>query len=391
MNKSITSCMKYIGVDDTDLDLFEGQYPVPEGVSYNSYVILDEQTAVMDSVDVRKTDEWLANLREALEGRTPDYIVVQHMEPDHAASLGAFMDSYPGARIVATAAALRMMPLYFEGRDFDSRSIAVGENDTLTLGAHTLRFVPAPMVHWPEVMVTFDETDGVLFSADAFGKFGALSVADDDWLPEARRYYINIVGKYGNQVQALLKKVSQLPVKTICPLHGPVLSERLGECLALYDTWSSYCPEQEGVTIAYASIYGNTARGAQALAEELRRLGVERVVTYDLARQDQASAVEAAFLHSTLVVASSTYDASIFPPMLQFLNRLKSKNFSNRRVGIIENGSWAPVAGKAMTTILSALKGIEIVEPTVTLRGALKQTDMAAIRALAEALTEGKH
>jgi flavorubredoxin len=382
MNKSISSVTRYIGVDDLDLDLFEGQYKIANGVSYNSYVILDEKVAVMDTVDVRKTDEWLQQLDEALNGSRPDYIVVQHMEPDHAASLGAFISKYPEAKIVATAIAIRMLPLYFEGIDFASRCIAVKENDTLDLGTHTLRFVAAPMVHWPEVMVTYDECDKVLFSADAFGKFGALSVKED-WTDEARRYYFNIVGKYGAQVQTLLKKAAGLDIRTICPLHGPILTENLGYYLGLYDTWSSYKPESQGIFIAYASIYGNTGNAAKALAEELRSKGCTDVTIADLARDDQAKALENAFRCATLVVASSTYDASVFPPMKDFISHLAAKNFSNRRVAIIENGSWAPVAGKVMAETFSQMKGIELIAPTVTIRGAFKQTDRPAITSLA--------
>jgi flavorubredoxin len=385
MTTNITKDVLYIGVDDLNLDLFESQYVVPEGVSYNSYVIVDEKITVMDTVDARKTAEWLDNLAEALNGKLPHYLVVQHMEPDHAASIGAFMAKYPETKIVATQAAIKMMPLYFEDVDFTSSCIAVKEGDTLSLGNHTLRFVMAPMVHWPEVMVTFDETENILFSADAFGKFGALSV-EADWACEARRYYFNIVGKYGAQVQALLKKASALDIKTICPLHGPVLTENLGYYIGLYNTWSSYEPENEGVLVAYASIHGNTAEAALKLAEILRQKGCPKVAVSDLTRDDQAEAVEDAFRYPRLVVAASTYDASVFPPMYSFLHHLQSKNYCKRRVAIIENGSWAPVAGKVMKGMFEQMKNIDIVPETVTLRGSLKKADIPALDALATAL-----
>jgi flavorubredoxin len=386
MNKSISSDIVYIGVDDLTLDLFEGQYPVPAGVSYNSYVILGEKVAVMDTVDARCTEQWLSQLHDALAGRLPDYLVVQHMDPDHAASIGQFLSRYPQTQIVATAAAVKMMPLYFEGCDFAGRCLAVKEGDELDLGGHVLHFVMAPMVHWPEVMVTFDSASGVLFSADAFGTFGALSAEQpDDWADEARRYYINIVGKYGAQVQSLLKKAAALPIATICPLHGPTLTGDLQRYIALYDAWSSYRPEQKGTVIAYASIYGNTARAALALADELRA-GGQTVETYDLTRDDMARAVGAAFRYDTLVLASATYDASVFPAMQQFLARLQSKNFSNRRVALMDNGSWAPLAAKVMTTALQQMKNIEIVEPAVTIRGAFKSADCEAVKALADKL-----
>jgi flavorubredoxin len=377
--------IKYIGVNDPDLDLFESQYVVPEGVSYNSYVILDEKIAVMDTVDSRKTEEWLHNLAEALGDKTPTYLVVQHMEPDHAASIGAFMQKYPNTSIVATAQAIKMLPLYFEHCDFATCCIPVKENDTLSLGRHTLRFIMAPMVHWPEVMVTFDEKEKALFSADAFGKFGPFE-ATDDWTCEARRYYFNIVGKYGTQVQSLLKKLSGIDITTICPLHGPVLHNDLAKYISLYDTWSSYRPEDEGVLVAYASIHGNTAQAALKLAEILKAKGCPKVAVSDLTRDDQAEAVEDAFRYSKMVLAASTYDASVFPPMHHFLHHLQSKNYSNRRVGLIENGSWAPLAAKVMTGTLQQMKGIEIVAPTVTIRGSLKQTDIKALEALADAL-----
>ncbi len=385
MATTISKDVIYIGVDDLDLDLFESQYIVPDGVSYNSYVIIDDKITVMDTVDARKTDQWLDNLALALNGNLPHYLVVQHMEPDHAASIGAFMAQYPATKIVATQAAIKMMPLYFEDVDFTSACIAVKEGDTLSLGRHTLQFVMAPMVHWPEVMVSYDLTDGILFSADAFGKFGALSV-NADWACEARRYYFNIVGKYGNQVQALLKKASALDIKTICPLHGPVLTDNIGYYVDLYNTWSSYQPESEGVVVAYASIHGNTAQAALKLADILRQKGCEKVVVTDLSRDDQSEAVEDAFRYPRLVVAASTYDASVFPPMHSFIHHLQSKNYCKRRVGVIENGSWAPMAAKVMKEMFEKMKNIDIVAPTVTLRGSLKKADIANLEALADAI-----
>lgn len=381
---NITNDTIYVGVDDADIELFESQYVMENGVTYNSYVILDEHIAVLDTVDKRKTGAWLENLRVALSGKRPDYLIVQHMEPDHAASIGAFVAEYPEARIVATDAAIKMMPLYFDGVDFTSRSIGVKEGTTLDLGSHTLTFYMAPMVHWPEVMVSYDQKDKILFSADAFGKFGIMSDSHE-WEYEARRYFINIVGKYGKQVQALLGKASKLDIAKICPLHGPVLSENLGHYIGLYDTWSSYKPESEGVVIAHASIHGNTATAAEKLAELLRKNGTQ-VVVCDLTRGDQSRAVEAAFQYSKLVLAAPTYDASLFPPMAHFLHHLKQKNFQNRHVAIIENGSWAPMAGKLMQASVSEMKDLTLVGAPVTIRGAVKRADMAALEALAEAL-----
>lgn len=381
---NITSDIVYVGVDDADIDLFENQYAMENGVTYNSYVINDEHIAVMDTVDKRKTGEWLKNVASALNGRAPEYLVVQHMEPDHAASIGAFVALYPDVKIVATDAAIKMMPLYFENVDFASRVIGVKEGATLSLGKHNLTFYMAPMVHWPEVMVTYDATDKVLFSADAFGKFG-ISSDKHEWEYEARRYFINIVGKYGKQVQALLAKASKLDISIICPLHGPVLSENLGKYISLYDTWSSYRPESEGVVIAHASIHGNTANAAEKLAELLREKGVT-VEVYDLTRGDQSRAVEAAFRYSELVVAASTYDASIFPPMAHFLHHLKQKAYQNRKVAIIENGSWAPVAGKVMREAMAELKDVTLVADPVTIRGAVKQQDVENLKALAAVL-----
>ena len=381
----ITKDIRYIGVDDLDLDLFESQYIVPNGISYNSYVILDEKIAVMDTVDRRKSDEWWKNLESVLSDKNPDYLVVHHMEPDHAGVIAEFMVKYPSAKIVATDKAVKMLPLYFEDVDFADRTIAVKENDTLSLGSHTLQFLMAPMVHWPEVMVTYDQADKVLFSADGFGKFGALSI-DDEWACEARRYYFNICGKYGTQVQNLLRKVSHLDVEMICPLHGPVLKENLDYYLGLYNTWSNYEPETDGVFIAYASIHGGTAEAAHKLGEILKEKGVEKVSVMDLSRCDMAEAVEDAFKMSKMVLAATSYDAGIFPPMNDFLHHLQDKNFQNRRVAIIENGSWAPVAGKLMCAAMQKLKDIEIVDPIVTIRGRMKTADVAQLERLADML-----
>ena len=379
----ITDDIKYIGVDDLDLDLFESQYIVPNGISYNSYVVLDEKVAVMDTVDKRKSAEWWANLEEVLAGRTPDYLVVQHMEPDHSGVIAEFMTKFPNAVLVATDKAVKMLPLYFENMDFEGRTLAVKENDTLSLGQHTLQFLMAPMVHWPEVMVTYDQTEKVLFSADAFGKFGALSV-EDDWACEARRYYFNICGRYGTQVQNLLRKAGHLDIAMICPLHGPILTENLDYYIGLYDTWSDYRPETEGVFIAYASIHGNTAKAAHALADILRAKGVENVAVSDLCRCDMAEAVEDAFKMSAMVLGASSYDGGVFPPMNDFLHHLQDKNFQNRRVAIIENGSWAPVAGKLMCGMIERMKDIDIVQPIVTLRGSMKQSDAVQLERMAD-------
>lgn len=385
MNKNITETIKYIGVDDLDLDLFESQYIIPNGISYNSYLIIDEKVAVMDTVDARKYDEWHTNLLAALDGRTPDYLVVQHMEPDHAGGMAAIMEEFPAMKIVASARAVQMMPQFFEECDFEGRTIAVKEGDTLSLGAHNLQFAMAPMVHWPEVMVTYDATEKVIFSADAFGKFGALS-HEEDWACEARRYYFNICGKYGVPVQSLMKKLAALDVAIICPLHGPILSENLEYYIGLYDTWSRYDVESEGIFIAYASIHGGTAAVAHKLAEILREKGVKRVSVADLSRDDMAEAIEDAFRVGTLVVAAASYDSDVFPPMRDFLHHLQMKNYQRRRVGIIENGSWAPTAGRIMRGMLEQMKDIEIVEPMVTIRSRMKRSDLPALESLAEAL-----
>ena len=385
MNTKVTETIQYIGVDDTDLDLFESQYIVPNGISYNSYLIEDEKIAIMDTVDKRKSDQWWANLDQALAGRTPDYLVVQHMEPDHAGNIADAMERFPQMKIVATARAIGMLPQFFEGVDFEGRTVAVGENDTLSLGQHTLQFIMAPMVHWPEVMVTYDHLDKVVFSADGFGKFGALA-HDEDWACEARRYYFNICGKYGMQVQALLKKLGNLDIECICPLHGPILKENLGYYIGLYDTWSKYDVETEGVFIAYASIHGGTAVAAQKLAEMLRAKGAPKVSVADLSRDDMAEAVEDAFRMGRLVVAAPSYDGNVFPPMHDFLHHLQLKNYQKRCVGIIENGSWAPCAGRIMKGMLEQMKDIDVVEPVVTIRSRMKQTDLPAFEALADAI-----
>lgn len=385
MIKNITPTIKYIGVDDTTLDLFESQYIIPNGISYNSYLILDEKVAVMDTVDRRKSEDWWANLEEALEGRTPNYLIVQHMEPDHAGNIVAALEKYPELKVVASKKAIAMLPQFFEGFDFTGRTIAVNEYEKLSLGAHSLQFIMAPMVHWPEVMVTYDNADKILFSADAFGKFGALC-HDEEWDCEARRYYINICGKYGISVQSLLKKASELEIKSICPLHGPVLSENLGHYIGLYDIWSKYDVESEGVFVAYASIYGGTKVAALKLAEMLKEKGAKKVSVADLSREDMAEAVEDAFRYGQLVVAASSYDGDVFPPMYDFLHHLKLKAYQKRRVGIIENGSWAPSAGRVMKEMLGKMKEVEIVEPMVTIRSTMKQTDLPAMEALAEAM-----
>ena len=381
----ITRDIAYIGVDDTDLDLFESQYIIPNGISYNSYLIKDEKIAIMDTADNRKIDEWLGNLRTALDGRTPDYLVVQHMEPDHAGCIAEILEEYPAIKIVASARAIQMLPQFFEGKDFSQNTIAVKEGDTLCLGEHTLQFFMAPMVHWPEVMVTYDKKDKVVFSADGFGKFGALS-HEEDWACEARRYYFNICGKYGGPVQALLKKLATLDVECICPLHGPILKENLGYYIGLYDTWSKYDVETEGVFIAYASIHGGTAAVANVMAEILREKGAKKVSVADLSRDDMAEAIEDAFRMDKMIVAAASYDGGVFPVMHDFLHHLQIKAYQKRRVGIIENGSWAPCAGRVMRGMLEQMKDIEIVQPMVTILSRMKQSDRAALEALADAI-----
>lgn len=381
----ITSKIKYIGVDDLDIDLFESQYEVPNGMSYNSYVILDEKVAVMDTCDARKADEWKKNLTEALAGRTPDYLVVHHMEPDHASLVADMVAEYPEMKVVASAIALKMLPQFFENIDLEGRTVTVKEGDTLCLGEHTLTFYAAAMIHWPEVMVSYDAADKVLFSADAFGKFGALS-AEEDWACEARRYYFNICGKYGAQVSRLLDKLSALDVNIICPLHGPVLTENLGYYLGLYKTWAAYEVETEGVLVAYASIHGGTKAAAERMAEILREKGAGKVAVADLSRDDMAEAVEDAFRMGKMVVAAASYDASVFPPMYDFLHHLRLKGYQKRRVAIIENGSWAPTAGKVMTEMFWKMKDIDIVEPMVTIKSRMKASDEPLLQQLADNL-----
>ncbi len=383
---NIAQNIKYIGVDDHEIDLFEGQYIVPNGMAYNSYVILDEKVAVFDTVDARFGDVWLKNLANALGGREVDYLIVQHMEPDHSANIAQFANAYPNAKIVASAKAFVMMKNFF-GTDFADRQIVVGEGSTLALGERELTFVTAPMVHWPEVIVTYDSKDKVLFSADAFGKFGALD-ADEDWACEARRYYIGIVGKYGAQVQTLLKKAAGLDIEIICPLHGPVLKNNLGYYLDLYNTWSSYGVESEGVLIAYTSVYGNTKAAVALLAEKLKANGCPKVVVNDLARCDMAEAVEDAFRYGKIVLATTTYNADVFPFMRTFIDHLTERNFQNKTVGIIENGSWAVTAGKVMRAMLEKSKNITYTDTTVTVLSALNAQSEAAIEALAKELCE---
>ena len=376
--------IRYIGVNDHQVDLFEGQYIVPNGMAYNSYVIMDEKIAVMDTSEINFVDQWLANLAAALEGRKPDYLVVQHMEPDHSSGIAAFAAAYPEAKIVSNDKSFVLMK-QFLGEDYADRQLPVGEGSTLELGKHTLHFVTAPMVHWPEVIMTYDDADKVLFSADGFGKFGALDV-EEEWACEARRYYFGIVGKYGTQVQAVLKKAATLDIQTICPLHGPVLKENLGYYLDLYNTWSSYGVESEGVFIAACSIYGHTMEAAKLLAEELTAKGCPKVAFTDLAREDMAEAVEDAFRYGKIVLAAPTYNTGVFPYMRDFIQHLTDRNYQNRTVGIIENGSWAPMSGKVMKGLLEKSKNITFVEPVVTLKSALNDASRAQISALADAL-----
>lgn len=381
---NITKDILYIGVNDHEIDLFEGQYIVPNGMAYNSYAIIDEKIAVMDTVDQHFTEQWLSNLEAVLGGRKPDYLVVQHMEPDHSANIKNFMDKYPEAVVVSSRQAFTMMMNFF-GTDFAERRVVVGEGDTLCLGTHTLTFVAAPMVHWPEVIVTYDSADKVLFSADGFGKFGALD-AEEDWACEARRYYIGIVGKYGMNVQALLKKAAGLDIQTICPLHGPVLTENLGYYINLYDIWSSYGVESEGVFIAYTSVYGHTKQAALLLAEKLEAKGCPKVTVTDLAREDMAEAVEDAFRYGKIVLATTTYNMSIFPFMHEFVNHLVERNYQNRTIGIIENGSWAPMAAKNIKKMMENCKNITWAENVVTIKSALNAQSEEKLEALADEL-----
>jgi len=379
----VTDDIRYAGVDDTTLDLFESQYPVPYGVSYNSYVILDEKTAIMDTVDARATEEWLKNISEILGDREPDYLVISHLEPDHAANIGRLAEMYPKMQLVGNAKTFSMLPQFFE-MDLTDRTVVVKEGDELSLGSHTLKFFLAPMVHWPEVMVTYDEKDKVLFSADGFGTFGAIS-ENLPWIQEARRYYINIVGKYGPSVQMLVKKAAGLDIAMICPLHGPVLKDDLSFYLDKYNTWSSYTPEDQGVVVAYASMHGNTKEAAVYIAEQLRAAG-EKVIVFDLSRDDVSYAVEAAFRLDRMVLAAPTYDGGLFPCVEDFLNHLKAKNFQNRRIALVENGSWGPMAAKKMREILDTMKNLTICDTTVTIRSAMKEADKETIAKMLEEL-----
>lgn len=381
---NISESIVYVGVNDKKIDLFEAQYTVPNGISYNSYAIIDEKIAIMDSVDAAFTEEWLSNIKKVLGKRDPDFLIVQHMEPDHSANIFNFLKEYPKARVVASAKAFNMMRGFF-GTDFPDRQIAVGEGDTLNLGKKTLSFITAPMVHWPEVIMTYDGSEKILFSADGFGKFGALDT-DEDWVDEARRYYIGIVGKYGTQVQNLLKKAAKLDIEMICPLHGPVLKENLGYYLDLYNKWSSYTAEEDGIVIAYTSVYGNTRAAVIALSEKLKARGVKNVVTYDLARCDMAKAVADAFRYTNLVLATTTYNADVFPQMREFINHLVERNYQNRRISIIENGSWAPMAAKVMRGMLEKCKNLTFSDTVVTINSALNDTSLAQLSALTESL-----
>lgn len=379
--KNFSDSVKYIGADDKDLDLFESQYIVPNGVSYNSYVIIDDKIAVMDTIDERKTDEWFANLEKEIGGKTPDYLVISHLEPDHSANIKKFTEKYPSAALVGTAKTFAMLPQFFD-IDASVEKITVKEGDCLSLGSHELTFIMAPMVHWPEVMLEYEKTEKILFSADAFGKFGALDT-DEDWACEARRYYFNIVGKYGGPVQTLLKKAANLEIKTICPLHGPILTENLEYYINLYNTWSSYQPEKDGVFIACASVYGNTKNAALKLKDILEEKGV-KVSFSDITRDDMAEAVEDAFKYSKIVLAASSYDGGVFPPMEELLCHLKAKAFQNRKIGIIENGSWAPSAARTIKAALESMKNISVCENTVTVKSAFKESDVPALEALAQ-------
>ena len=395
MSVKFSDSVKYIGVDDTTIDLFESQYVVPEGVSYNSYVILDDKVALMDTVDKRGMEQWEKNLTAALDGRAVDYLIIQHLEPDHAGSVERLLDYSPQMKVIATGCALgflkeivnRIYAAMIRTLPLEGHTLTVKEGDTLSLGSHTLTFVMAPMVHWPEVMITYESSEKILFSADGFGKFGALSLTEnEDWACEARRYYFNIVGKYGIPVQTLLKKAAGLDIATICPLHGPILTENLGYYLDLYNTWSSYEPESKGILIAYASIHGNTGKAAEKLAEILRSKGAEKVVVSDLAREDMAEVIEDAFRYDRMIVAAASYDGGVFPCMQDFLHHLQSKAYQNRKVGIVENGSWGPTAARTMKAILEPMKNITIVDPVVTIKSTLKESDIPNLEALADAM-----
>ena len=387
MEMNISPDIRYIGVDDLDIDLFETQSIVPEGMSYNSWLIADSQVAILDTADARLAEEWKRHLTQALAGRQPDYLVVHHMEPDHASLVAWAMEQYPAMQIVCSTQAAKMLPQFFEGIKTDGRVRIVKEGDTLCLGQHTLRFIGAPMVHWPEVLMSYEEKSGTLFSADAFGKFGALQNETDDWACEARRYYFNICGKYGTQVKNVLKKATSPCPQAICPLHGPVLrGAALQQAVSLYETWSSYEPESEGVLVAYASIHGGTKKAAERLADMLREKGAKKVVLADLTRSDMAEVIEDAFRYPALVVAASSYDAGVFPVMHDFLYHLQIKNYQKRRLGIVENGSWAPTAGRVMRAMIEQLKDCEIVEPMVTIRSRMKEADLPQLELLAQAM-----
>lgn len=387
MKPTITNDILYIGTDDTTIDLFESQYPVPEGVSYNSYLILDEKITVMDTVDARGTDAWLSNLKEGLSGKSPDYLVISHLEPDHAANIGTLAEMYPDMKLIGNAKTFSMLPQFFHN-DFADRQVVVKEGDTVSLGKHTLQFFMAPMVHWPEVMVTYEQSEKILFSADGFGKFGALCNDDpEDWACEARRYYFNIVGKYGIQVQALLKKAAALDISMICPLHGPVLKENLGYYIGLYDTWSSYKAEKSGVVIAYASIHGNTAKAAKKLAEMVEAKG-EKAELCDVSRTMVSELIESAFEYDRMILAAATYDGGVFSPMEDFIHHLQAKGFQNRKIGLMENGSWGPLAAKKMREMLTTMKDITIVDPVVTIKSSMSEENLPQMEALAAAICE---
>ena len=383
----ISNDIKYIGVDDKKIDLFESQYILPKGVSYNSYLIKDEKNVVMDTVDKRASEEWIENLERTLNGEKIDYLVISHLEPDHAGNIGYLAKKYPEMKLIGNAKTFQMLVQFFSIENLEERKIVVKEGDEINLGKHTLQFFMAPMVHWPEVMVTYEKTEKILFTADGFGKFGALDT-DEEWACEARRYYFNIVGKYGMQVQALLKKAATLDIKMICPLHGPILKENLGYYINKYDIWSSYKPEEEGVFIAYASMYGYTKQAVEKLVEILKEKGIEKISTTDLSRDDMAEAVEDAFKYDKMILAAPSYNAGVFPPMQEFLYHLQSKNYQNRKIGIIENGSWAPSAAKTMKEIISKMKNIEIYEPTVTIISKMNENNIAELEKLANNLTE---
>lgn len=387
MKPVITNDILYIGTDDTIIDLFESQYPVPEGVSYNSYLILDEKITVMDTVDARGTEAWLSNLKEGLNGKSPDYLVISHLEPDHAANIGTLAEMYPDMKLIGNAKTFSMLPQFFH-KDFKDRQVVVKEGETVSLGRHTLQFFMAPMVHWPEVMVTYEQTEKILFSADGFGKFGALCNDDpEDWACEARRYYFNIVGKYGMQVQALLKKAATLDISMICPLHGPVLKENLGYYIGLYDTWSSYKAEKSGVVIAYASIHGNTAKAAKKLAEMVEAKG-EKVELCDVSRTMVSELIESAFEYDRIILAAATYDGGVFSPMEDFIHHLAAKGFQNRKIGLMENGSWGPLAAKKMREMLTTMKDITFVDPVVTIKSSMSDENLPQMEALAAAICE---